>query len=506
VSDDTQLSIVLALRQRNTEELERKFWAVSNPDSDDYQNYISAIDVANLIAPPTTHVKQVLAWLQSNGIKDTHVALTGDLIRIRCSAQLAESLFSVSLHRFRHASTGRTVIRSAVPYKIPAQVSHAIELVGGLTGFTNHKIRPFSAPAEMRALQDSITPSTVRQVFNIPADVTGKAPGNLQATASFLEEYYSPHDLAGFQSSFGLKNEPVAKVIGPNDESNPGFEAQLDIEYIMGLGGVPTWFISTAGRHENQEPFLEWATAMNSLTQLPYVHSVSYGDEESSIDPAWARRIDVEFQKLAVRGASVMFASGDSGVGCNNACNRFVPIWPASSPYITAVGGMYKDGSRLVADSISSGGFSNYYSQPAYQRNLVSKYLSSNSNSLPASSFYNTTGRAMPDVAAFSENVIIVIGGSEMPIAGTSCAAPTFAGIVSLLNDNLLLRGRKTLGFLNPLIYKIAETTPSAFVDVTTGSNSYGCCQGFNAAKGWDPITGNGGINFQNFVNAIQML
>jgi tripeptidyl-peptidase-1 len=112
----------------------------------------------------------------------------------------------------------------------------------------------------------------------------------------------------------------------------------------------------------------------------------------------------------------------------------------------------------------------------------------------------------MPDIAAFSENVIIVIGGSEMPIGGTSCAAPTFAGIVSLLNDALLLKGRPTLGFLNPLIYKLAESTPSAFIDITQGSNGYGCCAGFNAAAGWDPITGNGAINFQNFINAIQAL
>jgi hypothetical protein len=51
------------------------------------------------------------------------------------------------------------------------------------------------------------------------------------------------------------------------------------------------------------------------------------------------------------------------------------PIWPASSPYIAAVGGIYKQGSSLYGDSISSGGFSNYYPMPAYQRNLVTKYL-----------------------------------------------------------------------------------------------------------------------------------
>ena len=31
---------------------------------------------------------------------------------------------------------------------------------------------------------------------------------------------------------------------------------------------------------------------------------------------------------------------------------------------------------------------------------------------------------------------------------------------------------------------------PDAFTDVTSGNNAYEKCQGFNAAPGWDPVTG----------------
>ena len=62
----------------------------------------------------------------------------------------------------------------------------------------------------------------------------------------------------------------------------------------------------------------------------------------------------------------------------------------------------------------------------------------------------------------------------------------TFAGVVSLLNDYLLSKGKAPLGFLNPLIYSKAT---SGFNDITSGSNP-GCgTNGFTAGAGWDPVS-----------------
>ncbi|PSR93805.1 hypothetical protein PHLCEN_2v4700 [Hermanssonia centrifuga] len=102
----------------------------------------------------------------------------------------------------------------------------------------------------------------------------------------------------------------------------------------------------------------------------------------------------------------------------------------------------------------------------------------------------------IPDVAALADLFLIFLGGESGLIGGTSAAAPTFAGFVSLLNDARLRSGLPTLGFLNPLIYKIGELAPTGFNDITNGSNP-GCgTEGFNATKGWDPITGLGTPNF----------
>ena len=46
-------------------------------------------------------------------------------------------------------------------------------------------------------------------------------------------------------------------------------------------------------------------------------------------------------------------------------------------------------------------------------------------------------------------------GNSVAYVSGTSCASPTFAGVVSLLNDLRISAGKSTLGFLNPLVYQV---------------------------------------------------
>ena len=104
--------------------------------------------------------------------------------------------------------------------------------------------------------------------------------------------------------------------------------------------------------------------------------------------------------------------------------------------------------------------------------------------------------QAIPDVAAQADLFRIFLSGRPISIGGTSAASPTFAGIVSLLNSARLSKGLPPLGFLNPLVYALQAFTPSAFNDITTGNNP-GCgTPGFNATKGWDPVTGLGTPNF----------
>ncbi len=69
--------------------------------------------------------------------------------------------------------------------------------------------------------------------------------------------------------------------------------------------------------------------------------SVSYGESEVGQTLSWLQSLDNEFMLSGLRGISILFASGDSGVSADGNCpnNQFEPDWPATSRYVTAVGG-----------------------------------------------------------------------------------------------------------------------------------------------------------------------
>jgi len=310
-----------------------------------------------------------------------------------------------------------------------------------------------------------------------------------------------------------LLGSSPTRTLGPNTWYYPGIESNLDVQYIMSVSaGVDTWVFSTPDLHDGQEPFLVWLQSMGNISDadVPKVVSVSYGDDEDSISPSYAARCEVEFQKLGLRGVSVMFAAGDSGADCRSSGNVFRPDWPASSPSVTTVGGTTTQGAfeqgPEVADYIGGSGFSNLFLQPKYQKQAVANYIAAAqiAGTLPAAHFYNASGRAYPDVAAFSENFWIVYALLPTSVAGTSCAAPSFSAIVSLLNDYVMQQSNPPLGFLNPLLYQAGPY--GAYHDVIEGCNA-GCQSnkgnGFCALPSWDLPSGWGSINYQGMLALI---
>uniref|UniRef100_A0A8D2MP66 Uncharacterized protein n=1 Tax=Zonotrichia albicollis TaxID=44394 RepID=A0A8D2MP66_ZONAL len=83
-----------------------------------------------------------------------------------------------------------------------------------------------------------------------------------------------------------------------------------------------------AGRHESQEPFLAWLVLLSNMSSVPWVHSVSYGDDEDSLSYAYMERVNTEFMKAAARGLTILFASGGAGLGLGRGCP--VPGGPLS--------------------------------------------------------------------------------------------------------------------------------------------------------------------------------
>lgn len=241
---------------------------------------------------------------------------------------------------------------------------------------------------------------------------------------------------------------------------------------------------------------LEWTQIVLNMPNPPLVHEVSWGAGESgcaSYDITTVQSLNTNFQIMGLRGLTVLVASGDSGTSATTLCRAFDPTFPASSPYVTAVGGTYLDADSGVEIgwNSSGGGFSNVFPRPSYQDAAVLKYLN-NTTSLPSPSLFNASGRAIPDIAAFATNFLTVSSGANYSVSGTSASTPVMGGVMALLNAVLLSRGDAPLGFVNPALYALYGASSVGF-DVVEGNNLHKpCAEGFSAAPGWDAVSGLG--------------
>ncbi|XP_030324596.1 tripeptidyl-peptidase 1 isoform X2 [Calypte anna] len=523
------VQLTFALRQRGAQRLAQIVDAVSDPRSPRYGQYLSLEQVRDLVQPSPTTLLTVLKWLQGHGVENCQSVTTRDFVECHMPASTAERLLpGAEFHRFVKGQ--QSTVRSPRPYTVPDELAQHLDFVSGLHRFPPERRGSSSTrdtkdvgsgqPPRGVAFHLGVTPSILRKRYNMTAGDVGVVANNSQACAQFLEQYFHQADLAEFMQLFGSSfahRSQVDRVVGHQGRGKAGLEASLDVEYIMSTGAnISTWVFSNSGRHESQEPFLAWLLLLSNMSSLPWVHTVSYGDDEDSLSLAYMERVNLEFMKAAARGLTILFASGDDGAGCRRVPggnHTFRPSFPASSPYVTTVGGTSFKNPFLVTaevtDYISGGGFSNVFPMPQYQAAAVGRFLRS-APKLPPGSYFNRSGRAYPDVAALSDNYWVVTNRVPLPwVSGTSASTPVVGGMVALINDRRLGRGLPPLGFLNPALYRLAGGGHSdAIYDVTHGCH-LSCLdgtvqgQGFCAGPAWDPVTGWGTPNFPGLLRAL---
>lgn len=204
--------------------------------------------------------------------------------------------------------------------------------------------------------------------------------------------------------------------------------------------------------------------------------------------------------------------SGGDGIG-PPPTPKLYPSWPASSPWVTAVGATrFSDHvighEEMASDQFGSGGgFSSQFNQSdaPWQADAVAAYVAQGTSlpKFPNASLFPAHGRATPDVSALGEGYQVYTSRGVQSVGGTSASSPAFASMVSQINDALLQAGKPRLGFLNPFLYANAN----AFTDVTKGTNAIGrgtgpVPTGYAAAPGWDAATGLGTPVFSKLLAA----
>ncbi|KAF7335278.1 Tripeptidyl peptidase A [Mycena sanguinolenta] len=542
---DHFINLRIALPQSNFDLLEQHLYEISDPYHERYGAHLTKEEVEDLVAPHPDSVVAVNEWLSSHGIQEEDISRSsaGDWITIKVPVWLVEKMLDTKYYVWKHSTSGEYIVRTT-SYSLPKDILDHVELIQPTTMFgtfkrlkstihsisqTNSQVQsqnqpPVSDPVTGLTVDAScnttITITCLQQIYNAVGYTPSAHVGNSVGISGYLGDFANKADLQSFfedqvpaaaavNATYNFVS--VAGGLDSQDPADASDESDLDTQFAFGLSfPVKSTFFSTAGSPpfdpdvktptDTNEPYTDWLDFMLSHPNPPLTISTSYGDDEQTVPESFAIRACAEFAALGARGVSLVFSSGDGGVGdgdsnpttqkciTNDGKNRtqFIPEFPASCPFVTAVGGTSLFPEQGVF--FSGGGFSNYFPRPSYQDAAVQGFL----NKLRKGTYsglFNPNGRAIPDVATQSEFFRVFIGGVPFHVAGTSAASPTFAGFVTLLNDARLKKGLPPLGFLNPLLYSKAA---SGFNDITVGNNP-GCgTEGFNATVGWDAVTGLG--------------
>jgi len=552
--------VLIAVKQQNLELLEKKFWAVSQPSSPSWQNFMTVEDIGKLVASKPKHMRAVEHWLKQSLSDSANVQKTHDAIEIHAPVKDIEALFETELYIFTH-DNGHIVLRTMGQHSVPEHVHEAIDFVEGLADFPMHRSSSRKSPKSRKSPQSKIalvSPETLIKLYSIPElsqdSKVSQGPAEFQGDTS-----YNKDDLKTFFEQMNIQPQTVSEIVGPYDGASPDTEATLDVQYIMGVGQKQVDWYWTSDNW-----MYSWSHNFFNHKSVPDAVSISWGWAEDGqcssgisqsecqtlgINSAqYVARVNTEFQKIGLRGVSLFVASGDSGANgrSDGLCTgtKLHASFPGSSPYVTAVGAtMLQDpqfklenapkacssmgrgyacasgGTEVAVSSeeagfTSGGGFSTYTAMPAYQSNAVNQYLKNMAGKLPPQSYFNASNRAYPDISAMGNNFLIYMdmAGGWSPVGGTSAATPTISGVAARLNDVSYKKTGKPLGFLNPLLYQMHQQSPEAFTDVTTGSNRCtedGCfasCKGYSAAEGWDPVTGLGTPNADKMITYVEHL
>ncbi|KAH9160723.1 subtilisin-like protein [Lactarius sanguifluus] len=521
---DTTIDLYIALKPYRENALVDALNEVSDPRHPRYGMHLSKEQVADIVAPHPDTVQFVHSWLEHHRVTSSSVSVThgGSFLTVAAvSVSQANDLLGASYRLYTHTKTNETIVRT-LGYSLPVVLHGHVQTVAPTTLFSSQLTQEQKPRKRFAAARSGkspsghsvtmplnrrithVTPAFLRWLYSTLAYVPSAMDRNKVGVTGYKNEYPSPADLTEYMRKYrpdGIDATYVVALVngGGNDPDNPGREANVNLQLSEGMTyPTPHIFYSTKASLDG-DFFLAWLDAVLSQQNVPQTITTSYGYYEMDYPMDYALAACRLFAQLGARGASVLFATGDDGVGGGDCTARFTPVFPATCPYVTAVGGTTSFMPEVAA-SLSGGGFSEYFARPRYQQRAVSTFLGNLGGQY--SGLYNPSGRGIPDISAQAITIPLFYKGEEIIAEGTSCSTPIVAGIISLLNDYRLSQGKRPLGFLNPWLYG-ATGGLNGLNDIVSGSNP-GCnTNGFSAIVGWDPVTGLGTPDFLRLMHTL---
>ncbi|WP_263355404.1 FG-GAP-like repeat-containing protein [Acidicapsa acidisoli] len=510
LAPDQQLNLSIVLPLRNQEQLTSLLGRLYNPSSPDYRKFLTVQEFAGQFGATDADYQAVVSFAQANGLTVTGSHANRLVVPVTGTVAQINQTFNVRMNLYQHPAENRTF------YSPDREPSLALDIpVAHIAGLNN-----FSKPQSMLVPGQNVAPT---------ADVTGSGPGGSYLGSDMRAAYYGDTKLTGTGQAVGIfefdgyflsdvnltfsnagqsNSVPINNVLLDGVTGNPteGDDGEQVLDIVQAIGMAPGLSQVRVYIGNNDVDILSSMASENIAKQL----SCSWGWRPD--DPATD---DVFFQEFAAQGQEFFAASGDNGAFDASISPFF---YPGEDAYVTAVGGTHltttgaggvwasetawnstEPGTPYVFGS--GGGISpDNIPIPSWQSGLAT---GSNGGS--------TTLRNVPDVAMEGDfdNYMCSMGSCFGDGAGTSFAAPRWAGFMALINQQALEAGNAPaggLGFINPAIYSIGTGSSynSDLHDITAGNNdTQGQPTWFNAVTGYDLVTGWGSANGQALIDAL---
>jgi uncharacterized protein (TIGR03437 family) len=499
------------------------------PGSPDYHRFLTSDEFGRRFGLSAGDLSKVVSWLQSEGLKVDEVAHGRHWITFSGTAAQAARTFRTEFHRFQ--VDGRMHFANTGEPAIPAALEAVVGGFSGLDDFATHVSRPLPQTT-LTDGSHGLSPDDLAVIYNISPLYAAGVDGAGQKVAIVGEVNLNLTDIRSFRKTFSLPaNDPDVILVGrdPGADNNLLAEADLDVEYAGAVArNAKIVYVYSSD---------VFAAARYAIDQnLAPVLSMSFGACEAFSQISYR----AVAQQANAQGITFLVASGDLGAAT---CDHASPVaqaskgahasFPAGLPEITSVGGtMFNEGdSRYWSNNNTASAASalSYIPEVAWNESAShgSLFTSGGGPSQYFSKPFWQVGPGVPDdhfrdtpdislAAALGHDPYLAIWrGNLVAVGGTSASAPTFAGIVALLNQSLVTRnliGQPGLGNINPALYRLAQSAKDAFHDITTGDNFVPCTQGsadcvngalgYPAGPGYDMATGLGSVDAAKLVAA----
>ena len=556
----TDLSVRFSMTDAQQADLTRLLAAQQDPNSAEYHQWLTPEQFGARFGLSAADMAKVSTWLAGQGFKITGRARSSTFITFTGTVAQAEKAFGTSIHSL--TLNGERHISNMSNPTVPAALADVVTTVTGLNDFRAKargasrrvKLNPDYTYTSAGSTSHYIAPGDFYTIYDMNSLISGSPAidGTGITIAVMGQTRLLPAQVAAFRTAAGLPTNVPTTTLAPGS-SDPGVlsgdidEASLDVEWAGAAAPKATilYYYST-------DIFNGSLTQAIDNNVAPIITN-SYGLCETMINSNYnIVTFNQLLQQANAQGITVVSAAGDGGgTDCDSAglaSEGLAVDFPASSPFVTAAGGTMfsgdvnnsstywnssntSNGTNQYTSSVKSyisesawnetdsstgldaggaggGGASAYFSKPAWQTGL----------GVP-----NDGSRDVPDFAlnsgALHDGYIVcsqadctsgfTAGGQIDVFGGTSAAAPTFAGMLALVEQK---QGGGRLGNVGPKLYGLANVA-NVFHDIPLGSNNkVACIQGtpncltgapigFSTGAGYDQATGLGSVDAANLVN-----